>query len=203
LQVTLQKERTTAEYQAVLQSIQEDVEQMRQLNKSLLEIARTGSQGSIELNDLRVDELLLKVIADIRRIHESFEVELQFHNMPEEEKQCMVFGNFDLLYIAFKNIIENGCKYSPDKTSLVRVEFEKERIIIRVMNRGDIITEEEAAQIFQPFFRGANAGDNEGFGLGLPLAKRIIGLHKGTIGVQSGEEGTIFSITLPSLMQTL
>lgn len=203
LQVTLQKERTTAEYQSVLQSIQEDVEQMRQLNKSLLEIARTGSQGSIELNDLRVDELLLKVIADIRRIHEMFEVELQFHNMPDEEKQCMVFGNFDLLYIAFKNIIENGCKYSPDKTSIVRVEFEKERIIIRVMNRGDIITEEEAAQIFQPFFRGTNAGDNEGFGLGLPLAKRIIGLHKGTIGVQSGEEGTIFSITMPSLMQAL
>lgn len=203
LQVTLQKERTAAEYQVVLQSIQEDVEQMRQLNKSLLEIARTGSQGSIELNDLRVDELLLKVIADIRRIHELFEVELQFHNMPDEEKQCMVFGNFDLLYIAFKNIIENGCKYSPDKTSLVRVEFEKERIIIRVMNRGDIITEEEAAQIFQPFFRGANASDSEGFGLGLPLAKRIIGLHKGTIGVQSGESGTIFSITLPSLMQTL
>jgi two-component system sensor histidine kinase ArlS len=203
LQVTLQKERSAAEYQAVMQSIQEDVEQMRQLNKSLLEIARTGSQGSIELNDLRVDELLLKVIADIRRIHEPFKVELQFHNMPDEEKQCMVFGNFDLLYIALKNIIENGCKYSPDKTSIVRVEFEKERIIIRVLNRGDIITEEEAAQIFQPFFRGANASDTEGFGLGLPLAKRIIGLHKGTIGVQSGEEGTTFSITLPSLMQSL
>jgi two-component system, OmpR family, sensor histidine kinase ArlS len=203
LQVTLQKERPVAEYQAVLQSIQEDVEQMRQLNKSLLEIARAGSQGSIELDELRIDELLLKVIADIRRINEAFDVELQFHNMPEEEKQCMVFGNFDLIYIAIKNIIENGCKYSPDKTSVVRVEFEKEHIIIRVINQGDIITEQEAAQIFQPFFRGANAGENEGFGLGLPLAKRIVSLHKGTIGVQSDEEGTIFTITLPSLMQEI
>lgn len=203
LQVTLQKERSAAEYQAVLQSIQEDVEQMRQLNKSLLEIARTGSQGSIELNDLRIDELILKVIADIRRINDTFDVQLQFHNTPDDEKQCMVFGNIDLLYIALKNIIENGCKYSPDKTSVVRVEFEKDRIIIRVINQGDVITELETEQIFQPFFRGTNAGDNEGFGLGLPLAKRIIGLHKGTIGVQSGEDGTTFSITLPSLMQEI
>ncbi len=51
LQVTLQKERSPQDYQQVLQSIQEDVEQMRQLTKSLLEIAKTGTEGSIELHD--------------------------------------------------------------------------------------------------------------------------------------------------------
>jgi two-component system, OmpR family, sensor histidine kinase ArlS len=200
LQVTLQKERSAAEYQLVLQSIQEDVEQMRQLTKSLLEIAKTGSKGSIELSDLRVDELLLKVIADVMRINPSYTVALQFHNLPDEEKQCMVFGNFDLLYIALKNIIENGCKYSPDKASEVKVSFTDKAILINVLNQGDIITEQEIEQIFQPFFRGSNAGDNTGFGLGLPLARRIIALHKGNLSVTSGLEGTNFSITLSSLM---
>jgi signal transduction histidine kinase len=47
--MTLQMERTVQEYQRVLQSIQEDVEQMRQLTRNLLEIAKTGgSQGSID-----------------------------------------------------------------------------------------------------------------------------------------------------------
>jgi two-component system, OmpR family, sensor histidine kinase ArlS len=200
LQVTLQKERTAAEYQSVMQSIQEDVEQMRQLTKSLLEIAKTGFQGSIELSDLRVDELLLKVIADVMRINPSYKAELGFHNLPEDEKQCMVFGNFDLLYIALKNIIENGCKYSPDKMSDVKVSFNDKAILINVLNQGDIITEQEIEQIFQPFFRGSNAADNAGFGLGLPLARRIIALHKGNLTVTSGREGTCFSIHLPSLL---
>jgi signal transduction histidine kinase len=200
LQVTLQKERTAGEYQQVLQSIQEDVDQMQQLTKSLLEIAKTGSQGSIELNDMRIDELLLKVISDVKRINPKYEVEMQFLNTPDDEGQCMVFGNFDLLYIAFKNIIENGCKYSPDKTSLVKASFEEKNILIEVINQGDIITELEIEQIFQPFYRGANAADNKGFGLGLPLARRIIGLHKGDITVISDQTGTNFLISLHSLL---
>jgi signal transduction histidine kinase len=172
---------------------------MRQLTKSLLEIARTGTQGSIELHDLRIDELLLKVIADIQRINPAYRASLEFPDLPFEEKQCMVFGNFDLLYSSFKNIIENGCKYATDKTSMVKIAFDKNDIHIHVINHGDIITKQEAEQIFQPFFRGSNAGDNEGFGLGLPLAKRIIAIHKGTISVKSGLEGTEFIISLPSL----
>ncbi|MEO6612232.1 MAG: ATP-binding protein [Chitinophagaceae bacterium] len=199
LQVTFQRDRNVAEYRQVLQSIQEDVEQMRQLTKSLLEIAKTGSHGTIELNDLRIDELLLKVIADIQKNSQQYQVEMQFHNLPEEENQCCVFGNFDLLYSALKNIIENGCKYSPDKTSRLEVSFAYRRIQILVMNKGDVITEEEIEQVFQPFFRGTNAIDIKGFGLGLPLAKRIIGLHKGNITVESNLSGTTFTIVLPSL----
>lgn len=199
LQVTLQKERNTLEYQQVLQSIQEDVDQMGQLTKSLLEIAKAGSQGSIELNELRVDELLLKVISDIKRINNQYAIEMDFLNQPADERHCMVFGNFDLLYIAFKNIIENGCKYSPDKISYVNVSFAEKDILIEITNHGDIIAEQEIEQIFQPFFRGTNAEDNKGFGLGLPLAKRIIGLHNGEISVISDNDKTNFLVVLSSL----
>ncbi len=200
LQVTLQKERDSREYQQVLHSIQEDVDQMRQLTKNLLEIAKAGSQGSIELNDLRADELLLKVISDVKRRNNTYTVDMEFLNLPIDERQCMLFGNYDLLYSAFKNIIENGCKYSTDKKSYVRISFAEKDIFIEVVNHGDIITEQEIEQIFQPFFRGSNAEDNKGFGLGLPLAKRIIALHKGEISVVSDDGQTNFMIVLPSLV---
>ncbi len=198
LQVTFQKERSIAEYKTVLQSIQEDVEQLRQLTKSLLEIAKAGSQGSIELYELRVDELLLKLVADVKRTSPEYRVNLEFNELPEDETYSSVFGNFDLLYSALKNIIENGCKYSPDKTSGVELQFRGKEINIIVKNKGNVITEQEIEQIFQPFFRGENAGNTRGFGLGLSLAKRIIALHKGEIFVQSGQEGTTFNIILPS-----
>lgn len=200
LDVTLRKDRSTAEYKQVLYSIREDVQQMHQLTRSLLEIAKTGSQGSIELKEVRIDEVLLKVISDVKNLNEEYKVEFNFEEFPEDDNSCMVFGNHELLYSAMKNIVENGCKFSPDHYSVVSLSFDKDNIVIEVKNEGDVIAEEEIEQIFQPFYRSASAGEIRGFGLGLPLSKRIISLHKGVIKVRSDlESGTHFTIVLPSI----
>jgi Signal transduction histidine kinase len=200
LDVTLQKERSTEEYQQVMQSIHEDVRQMQQLTKSLLEIAKTGTEGSIELNEVRIDEVLLKVTGDVQKISEAYEVELNFGEFPDDEKTFLVFGNSDLLYSSFRNIVENGCKFSPNHHAWVNLEFRNENVIIQVKNIGNTITGKELENIFQPFYRSAAASPIKGFGLGLALAKRIISLHKGSINVHSNEaEGTVFNIQLPSV----
>jgi two-component system, OmpR family, sensor histidine kinase ArlS len=200
VEVVLQNERSAEEYKQVLSSVREDVQQMRQLTKSLLEIAKTGSQGGIELNEVRIDEVLLKVVGDVKKLSVNYNVELDFGEFPEDEKDFVVFGNVDLLYIAVKNIVENGCKYSPDATSAVDLSFRHHKIFIRVINRGNVIPDDELPQIFQPFYRGSGTGSSRGFGLGLSLAQRIIALHKGTILVQSEPaNGTCFTIELPAI----
>jgi len=200
VEVALQKERNIDEYKQILSSVREDVQQMRQLTKSLLEIAKTGSQGGIELNEVRVDEVLLKVTADVKRLSPEYKVELNFGDFPEDEKDCVVFGNSELLYIAIKNIVENGCKYSSNKTSVVDLSFSAHKLFVQVMNQGDVIAAEEIQQIFQPFYRGPGTGNTRGFGLGLALAQRIIALHKGFIRVRSDvDSGTNFTIEMPSI----
>jgi two-component system, OmpR family, sensor histidine kinase ArlS len=200
LEVTMHKERSSEEYRQVMASIHEDVQQMQQLTKSLLEIAKTGNEGSIELNEVRIDEVLLRVTADVQKSSEDYKVILQFGDFPDDEKYFLVFGNSELLYSSLRNIIENGCKFSPDHHALVNLLFSNEDVIIQVKNYGDTITAEEAEHIFQPFYRSATASPIKGFGLGLALAKRIISLHKGIIKVQSSKaNGTIFTILLPSV----
>jgi two-component system sensor histidine kinase ArlS len=200
LEVTLHKERSMEEYRQVMTSIHEDVQQMQHLTKSLLEIAKTGTQGSIELNEVRIDEVLLKVTADVQKISEQYKVILQFGEFPDDEKLFLVFGNIDLLYSSLRNIVENGCKFSHDHTAWVNLLFEKEEVIVQVKNYGDPISAEDTEHIFQPFYRSAQATPIEGFGLGLALAKRIISLHKGTIKVHSARDtGTVFTIMLPSV----
>jgi signal transduction histidine kinase len=200
VEVALQKERNIDEYKQILSSVREDVQQMRQLTKSLLEIAKTGSQGGIELNEVRVDEVLLKVTADVKRLSPEYKVELNFGDFPEDEKDCVVFGNSELLYIAIKNIVENGCKYSSNKTSVVDLSFSAHKLFVEVMNQGDVIAAEEIQQIFQPFYRGSGTASTRGFGLGLALAQRIIALHKGFIRVRSDvDSGTNFTIEMPSI----
>jgi len=200
LQVTLQKDRNTSEYQGVLHSIQEDVEQMRQLTKSLLEIAKTGYEGGIELNEVRIDEIMFKVISDVKKLNPAYRVDLEFGEFPEDEKNCLTYGNADLLYSALKNITENGCKYSPDKHSHILLRFQDTQIIVEIKNEGDVIAEEEIENIFHPFYRASTSMETKGFGLGLALSRRIIALHKGSIQVTSNmETGTVFTVTLPSL----
>jgi two-component system, OmpR family, sensor histidine kinase ArlS len=203
LEVTMQRNRSTEEYQEVVQSVYEDVVQMRQLTKSLLEIAKTGSEGSIELHEIRIDEVLFKVMGDIRKIHPDYQVELNFSDSDEYESNFLVFGNVDLLYIAIKNIVENGCKYSTDNTARVQLSFNDNSTIIEVHSKGKPIAKEEMDKIFQPFYRSSTSEGKAGFGLGLALAKRIIGLNKGTLMATSNEkEGTTFTIVIPTFQSS-
>lgn len=199
LEVALQKERTVLEYKRVMQSIYEDTRDMQLLTHSLLDIAKTGSHGGIDLLEIRLDEVLFKVVTDLRRQRPEYKVELDFDVFPDDENLLSVYGNSNLLYIAIKNIIENGCKYSDNKKALVTVSFNKNEILIKVLNNGDVISEADIQNIFQPFFRASSALQKPGFGLGLTLTKRILSLHKGTIEVESiVESGTTFLISIPN-----
>jgi two-component system sensor histidine kinase ArlS len=199
LEVTLQKGRDLIEYQKVLLSINEDVLRMRQLTRSLLEIAKADSQGDIELTEVRMDEILLRLTSEIKKINSQYEVDLYFGDFPEDEKDCVVFGNFELLYSAIRNIVENGCKYSLDKLSRVDISYANHHVYVRVTNTGNVIPLDEMEKIFQPFYRGTNITVKKGFGLGLALAQGITQLHKGRIDVQSDSSlGTVFTIDIPS-----
>ncbi len=198
LEVTLQKERTIEEYKKVMMSVYEDVVDLQQLTRSLLEIARTGSQASIDLSDVRVDELLLKVASDVQKLHKEYSVQLNFDQLTDDESLLTVYGNSNLLYIAIKNIVENGCKYSANHTAKVQVLFEGTTLVLSVHSEGDIIAESDIQNIFQPFFRTETARQKQGFGLGLTLTKRILSLHKFSISVTSQPgKGTVFMIRMP------
>ena len=204
LEVAMQKNRSGEEYLEVMQSVYEDIKELHLLTHSLLNIAKTGSHGGIDLNEVRVDEILFKVISDVKKQNGKYKIALNFEVVPDDEKLLTVFGNANLLYIAFKNIIENGCKYASDHQSKVAVLFDKSKIIIKVANIGDIIAEADIQNIFQPFFRAETAQNKPGFGLGLTLTKRILSLHKAAIGVESApEKGTLFTLTIPNIVSVL
>jgi signal transduction histidine kinase len=183
-----------------MQSINDDVQQLSKLTRGLLEMAKAGTEGSIKLSEIRVDEVLMKIPADIGKIHTDYSVQLQFSDFPENELECMVFGNSDLLYSAIKNIVENACKYSNDKMADITLQFGEGVVKVEVRDNGLGIPENEIPFVFQPFYRGSDAQTTKGFGLGLSMANRIIRLHKGKIEVRSElNKGTMFTIIIPSM----
>lgn len=198
LQVTLQRERPTEEYKRVMGSILEDVQNLLQLTKILLEIAKTGTDGNVELTAVRVDEVLFRIMSDLHKSNHRYVIELDYDSSEVDETMPVIFGNPDLMYISLKNIIENACKFSNNHTAYVTLTSIENLLKVAIKNYGNPIPEEEMNSLFHPFYRSSNSHNKPGFGLGLALTKRIIAMHKGTISTSSSKaEGTIFTISLP------
>jgi two-component system sensor histidine kinase ArlS len=200
LEVSMQRKRGADEYLKVMQSIYQDVKHMSNLTQTLLEFAKaSGSKGGIEIDLIRMDEIVLRLPSEIQKTNPAFIVKLDFHELPEEEERLLVFGNEALLFTAIRNLVVNACKYSPDHTSSVQLSVKNDDIVLTVKDNGIGIPKEELSNIFQPFYRVEDNRPAGGFGLGLSLAERIIKIHKGTIELISEvHKGTTFTVHLPS-----
>ncbi|MEZ5017233.1 MAG: HAMP domain-containing sensor histidine kinase [Flavipsychrobacter sp.] len=200
LDVTLQRDRTAEEYIKSMLSISDDVKRLSLLVRSLLEIAKvSGSMGGTELTSLRVDELIMRLPADMKKASPFYDVKIQFDEFPDDETFFVIFGNEHLLYSAFRNIVHNACKFAENKSAIVKLSFSETHVTISILDTGPGIKPNDLKHIFQPFYRSKTHDTYiSGAGLGLALANRIIKLHKGSIEVKSEEgEGTSFVITLP------
>jgi len=98
--------------------------------------------------------------------------------------------------LAFMNIIRNGIQATPDGgTITISSSLKPTAVVIGISNTGSFIPPENMDKIFVPFF----STRQEGTGLGLPIAQRIIASHGGEILVESDpHSGTTFQIRLPS-----
>ncbi|HRO69284.1 MAG TPA: HAMP domain-containing sensor histidine kinase [Chitinophagaceae bacterium] len=200
LEIALQRERNTEEYQKVLSFVLQDVRHMNKLTQTLLEFAKAaGNKGGLEINLVRIDEILMELPSSLQRQNSKFEVSLQFEGLPENENELLVFGNAELLITAIMNIVSNACKYSPDHHAVIGFSIREGYFHVQVSDKGPGIPENELDNIFLPFYRVENSHSVKGFGLGLSLAYQIIKLHKGEITASSQVgKGTVVCVKIPS-----
>lgn len=109
----------------------------------------------------------------------------------------------DKMARVFNNVMRNAIAYSYDDTA-IRILAERrddEGVIVRFENQGDPIPEPKLKLIFEKFYRldAARATNRGGAGLGLAIAKEIVGAHGGTIECSSTPECTTFTIVLPGV----
>jgi signal transduction histidine kinase len=191
--------RSDKEYKAVMVSVQEDVIHLNNLIRKLLELAKAGAGKGISLTQVRVDEIVIKAAEEIKSLYKEYHVNCSFEEIPGDESLCYTFGNEELLFIAFKNIIENACKYSSAHQAWISLKFLPDKKIIHIKDKGIGMTKEDMKKILEPFFRSQNAEFfSDGFGLGLAMSSQIIRLHKGKIEIESEPgKGSTFTIILP------
>ena len=104
----------------------------------------------------------------------------------------------DLLKQVWLNLIDNAVKFS-EQNCAFRISIEKKdnEIQVHVANTGPDIPTQSLPYIFDKFYQADESHSGKGTGIGLAVVKRIVRLHGGEVGVQSGGGKTEFTVTIP------
>jgi signal transduction histidine kinase len=200
LEVLLLMDRTGQEYRQAVSSVLEDMRSLNRLSNRLLLLAQTeDTTAQRALLPVRLDEVIWQVRSEYQRKHPDHRVDVVLAEV-EEERYMEVMGNDDLLRSLVLNLVENGCKYSPDHAVEVGIYMDERRVSLSFSDRGIGIPEDERTQIFDAFYRGSNTTEVGGHGIGLSLVKRIVELHNASIrhlDRQGG--GTVFTVMFDHL----
>lgn len=200
IDVSLLNERSSTEYIKVLQSLREDITNLKNVSNRLLLLA----QASVEdvekrFTTLRLDQLLWDSRAELNKQHPEYSISIDVDSSIDDESKMNVNGDEQLLKAAIINVLDNGCKYSVNNNVSVLLKSQAGKAILQFKDHGIGIPEEDLPHLFEPFYRGSNTDSYKGNGIGLSLVYRIVKSHFGDIRIQSQvNSGTVLTILLPT-----
>ncbi|MCC6070471.1 ATP-binding protein [Massilia sp. GCM10020059] len=105
----------------------------------------------------------------------------------------------DGLRLALKVLLENAIQYSPE-SAVIELSGVREDggIALLVRDKGEGVPDADVARVFDKFYRGSNAGNRPGSGLGLYMARSVVEVHGGNLTVDHHDEcGAVFRLWLP------
>ena len=176
-----------------LKRLGEDAERMNRLTQSLLTLARVESRGAPESE-------LVDVPLAIRDVVAACEAPPHVDLVVDVESQLAATGDPTLLRQVMIGLLTNAFKNTPPPgTVTVRGRHDTEgEVILEVIDTGTGIPAAELERVFERFYRRSESRNQEGFGLGLAIARRMVDVMGGRIGAESVEgEGSTFWVRLP------
>jgi two-component system OmpR family sensor kinase len=154
---------------------------------------------SMEIEDNSLAEILEEAIAQSNCLPEREQSSVQLMVQEVPWPLAPIRGDRDLLVLAFRNLIENALKFSELSSRVeVRATEDNHNFIIEVADSGRGIPLEDLQYICTELYRGKNAQDQPGSGLGLAMVQRIVNLHHGLLEINSRlGQGTVARVVLP------
>jgi signal transduction histidine kinase len=178
-----------------LTMIADQADRLSKLLNLLLDLSRIEA-GKLELDRTPTD--LRGILVSMAR---ALQATTDAH-LIEVQAPMGVIGHWDQRRIeeVVQNLLNNAVKYSPVGGRIeVRLDTDDSNAIVTVRDSGIGLAEDDAAHVFERFYRGQNMRRLEGTGLGLYICHAIVTAHGGRIWADSSGpgHGSTFGFLLP------
>ena len=169
------------------------VDTIRHLNSRVEQILGFARPVSLALYSEDLNQIVTDILELLRPQLEANQVEVRL-SIGEQATYAMLDGTS--MRGALMNLMLNAIEAMPEGGILsIAVNRSDEMLRLEIADTGHGIGEDEAKKIFEPFY----TTKDQGLGLGMPYAKKIIDQHGGTMSLHSQPgKGTTVSIVLPA-----
>ena len=180
----------------VMTGIRAETARMGDLVEDLLLLARIDEGRPLERERVELVAIAAQAVDASRAVGPEWEVQLDAAHPVE------VLGDATRLRQVIDNLLGNVRAHTPPGTAtVVRVREEGTEAVIEVADNGPGLAPDDAAKVFERFYRvdASRSRDHGGAGLGLSIVAAIVGAHDGQVGVSSSmtQPGAIFTVRLP------
>lgn len=176
--------------------VRSNAKRLQDLIDGLLRLQQADHAAErIGYENLRYDEIVAQVVETYRLVAQEARIVLRENLQPLE----IVAGREGLLTIVH-NLISNAVKFSPVSGTVSIALYEQDgEAVLEVEDEGPGIPNEDAARIFEPFYRAPAVRHIGGVGLGLAILREFVLAHRGTIEVRPyvPGQGAMLTVRLP------
>lgn len=188
---------------------------------SLTRIQRNEYLTIIEEESMRLTGMATSILKLMKVENQTILTDICIFNISEQIRNCVLLledrwimrdidvqldfdefdysGNDSLLKEVWINLFDNAIKYTPEG-GIIKFDIKKkdENLVISVSNTGSEISAENQLYIFNKFYQVDKSHSSKGNGVGLAVVKKVVELHGGNVAVVSGNNKTVFIVTLPN-----
>jgi signal transduction histidine kinase len=194
---------TPEETRRLMQRIEAEGARMGLLVEDLLMLARLDQQRPLSITPVDLAELAGDAVHDARAVQPDRPIALHLDDSLTDVP--VVLGDEGRLRQVVGNLVTNALTHTPPDTRVTVTLAEEaehpDMVVLRVADRGPGLAPEDAARVFERFYRADASRTREeggGTGLGLAIVASLVAAHGGSVDVVTGHgEGATFVVRLP------
>ncbi|MCL1934015.1 MAG: response regulator [Candidatus Azobacteroides sp.] len=178
-----------------LSVIEQNTKRLLNLTGQLLDFQKIGAEKfDLKFEGVDITTLLNETLARFEPTITQKKKEL-LQNIPD--RSIIAAIDREAITKILSNLLNNALKYA-QRTILVELSSDEIAFTVRVVSDGEKISPELGIRIFEPFYQiDKKRESRQGAGIGLPLARSLTLLHKGSLYLDSEQSDNTFVLTIP------
>ena len=174
-----------AERAEATEKLSAGVQRAIRLIEQMLALSRQEARVEPAQSRVALDELAREIVAELIPLADAKQIDLGI----SESQSALILGDGDALGTLMRNLVDNAVRYTPSGGRVdVAVEHAPDRALLKVVDTGPGIPEEDRDRVFDRFYRRPGTAP-PGSGLGMSIVKAIADKHSATITLGAGPGG--------------